>query len=168
MKATTHDTTQAHVVDAIVALIHTLRALHTDATPWLDLDLTMAQLKALMVVVQTGGVASRGLADRLSISAPAVTPLVDRLVDQKLVRREDDPSDRRVVLIRPTARAMSLYEKLMETSRTIVAPVVNELPAAEISGIEHVLAQLLGASRQVLARAQKTPHSNSNGVPAPR
>lgn len=155
MKVATQETTQAQVVDAIVALVHTLRALHTNATPWLDLDLTMAQLKALMVVVQTGGVSSRGLADQLSISAPAVTPLVDRLIDQKLVRREDDPSDRRVVLIRPTARALSLYEKLMETNRTTVAGVVNELSEIEIPRIELALAQLLDAARQVQARVQK-------------
>lgn len=166
MKVATQDPTQAQAVDAIVALVHTLRALHTDATPWLDLDLTMAQLKALMVVVQTGGVSSRGLADRLSISAPAVTPLVDRLINQKLVRREDDPADRRVVLIQPTARALSLYEKLMETSRTTVASVVNELSAAEMPRIEHALAELLNAAGQVLARAHNTNHSN--GVPASR
>src|SRR5688572_19066098 len=120
MKIATPEASQTQVVDTIVALVHTLRALHTDATPWLDLELTMAQLKALMVVVQTGGISSRGIADRLSISAPAVTPLVDRLIDQKLVKREDDPSDRRVVLIRPTARAQSTYEKLMETNRATV------------------------------------------------
>lgn len=154
MNVETQDATQAQIVDEIVALVHTLRALHTNATPWLDLDLTMAQLKALMAVVQTGGVSSRGLAGQLSISAPAVTPLVDRLIEQKLVKREDDPSDRRVVLIKPTARALSLYEKLMETNGTTVAAVVNELSEAEIPRIEQVLVRLVSVARQVQAREQ--------------
>ena len=64
--------------------------------PWLLLDLTMAQLKAMMLIVQTGGVRSRELADGLGIAPSAATPLVDRLVDQKLARRDDDPVDRRL------------------------------------------------------------------------
>ena len=41
--------------------------------PWLLLDLTMAQLKAMMLIVQSGGVRSRELADGLGI-APSVRP----------------------------------------------------------------------------------------------
>ena len=173
MKTATGKRTQEQVVDAIAELLHALRALHTDATPWLELDLTMAQLKALIVVVQTDGVSSRGLADRLAISAPAVTPLVDRLIEHKLVRREDDPSDRRIVLVAPTARALALHDALMETSRATVAEIVNELPDAEIRGIEQALAPLLAAATDMLARAHKHnhstgAHSHGTGVSTPR
>lgn len=157
MATASPNTADTQIADAIVALVHTLRALHTDATAWIDLDLTMAQLKALMVVVQTGGVPSRTLADRLSISAPAVTPLVDRLIEQKLVRREDDPSDRRVVLIRPTARAVALYEKLMDTNRATAAAVVDELSPTDLPRIEQALAQLLAAAGRVHARIDRHP-----------
>ncbi len=166
MRTVAEERTQAKVVDAMANLLQTLRALHTDATPWLDLDLTMAQLKALMVVVQTDGVSSRGLANRLGISAPAVTPLVDRLIEQKLVRREDDPSDRRVVLITPTEGALALHDKLMETSRATVAAIVDALPEEELSRIERALAQLRAAAADVLARAHRNSHGNGAHGPA--
>ena len=64
----------------------------------------MAQLKAMMLIVQTGGVRSRELADGLGIAPSAATPLVDRLVEQKLARRDDDTADRRIIWIRPTPK----------------------------------------------------------------
>ena len=39
------------------------------------------------------------LADRVLITRPTVTRLVDRLVEQGLVERSQDPSDRRAVLV---------------------------------------------------------------------
>lgn len=155
MKIASEEASRLQVIDAIVDLVHAIRAQQAGNSPWLDLDLTMAQLKALIIVVETGALPSRGLADRLSISAPAVTPLVDRLIDQKLVRREDDPNDRRVVLIKPTARAVSLQHKLMEMNRSLVARVVDELPEHEIVAIEQALTHLLRAADQITGRAAR-------------
>jgi len=80
----------------LTRLVGTLREIQflRGERPWLLLDLTMAQLKAMMLIVQTGGVRSRELADGLGIAPSAATPLVDRLVEQKLARREDDHDDR--------------------------------------------------------------------------
>lgn len=155
MKVLTDETSRVQVIDSIVELVHVIRTMQAGSHPWLDLDLTMAQLKALIIVVETGGLPSRGLADRLSISAPAVTPLVDRLIEQRLVRREDDPADRRVVLIKPTARAVSLQHKLLEMNRSSVARVVDELSEDEIADIEQALTHLLRAAGQAIGHAPK-------------
>src|SRR5215475_1144319 len=121
-------TARAQTVEIFLSLMQALKGRQTEDKPWLSLDLTMAQLKTLMIVLQTGGVPSRGLAERLSIGPSAVTPLVDQLVDQKLVTREADPSDRRIVLIRPTARAIALRRRLVETSRAAVVELLAEVP----------------------------------------
>jgi len=146
---------RAQAVETLLSLIESLKRRQADDKSWLSLDLTMAQLKALMIVLQTDGVASRGLAERLSIGPSAVTPLVDQLVDQKLVTREADPSDRRIVFIRPTPRAVSLRRRLLETSRTAVAELLNEIPTTEIPAIQRALAQLAGAAERVLARKEE-------------
>jgi DNA-binding MarR family transcriptional regulator len=124
--------------------------------PWLLLDLTMVQLKTLLLVVQSGGLRSRELADGLGVAPSAVTPLVDRLVEQKLLRREDDPDDRRVVRIRATRRAAALYGKLMEANQDVLGEVLAELPAAERPGVQAALDRLIGAADRVLARPLKT------------
>ena len=80
-----------------------MRALHAfDRPGWGDLDLTMSQLKTIMLLVETGGLSGRDLAERLGIGPSAVTALVDRLVQRGYARREEDRADRRVSWARPT------------------------------------------------------------------
>src|SRR5262249_51549437 len=148
-------TARAQTVETFLSIMQALKGRQAEDKPWLSLDLTMAQLKTLMIVLQTGGMPSRGLAERLSIGPSAVTPLVDQLVDHKLVTREADPSDRRIVFIRPTPRAISLRRRLLDTSRTAVAELLDEIPTTEIPAIQRALAQLAGAAERVLARKEE-------------
>jgi DNA-binding MarR family transcriptional regulator len=120
--------------------------------PWLLLDLTMGQLKAMMLVVQSGGVRSRELADGLGIAPSAATPLVDRLVDQKLARREDDPEDRRIIWIRPTPKAQALHDQLLHTNQQVLAEVLDELPADMRPKVQESIRLLLESAERVLQR----------------
>jgi DNA-binding MarR family transcriptional regulator len=144
--------------ELMIALQHALRAIQAttggDRT-WVELQLSMAQLKALALVVHTGGVTGRSLAARLSIGASAVTPLVDRLAAQKLVRRESDPDDRRVAWIRPTPKALALWEKLQQTNRTVLTEILDALPSKDRDRVHQALALLLDAAHRVLARHQE-------------
>ena len=118
--------------------------------PWLPLKLTMAQLKAVMLLVQSGGMRSRELANGLRIAPPAATPLVDRLVKQKLARRVDDAHDRRIVWIRPTTKAMALHDKLMQTNRVVLADVIAAVPAADQKKVQESVRLLLESAERVL------------------
>jgi len=59
-------------------------------------DLTMQQLRALMEVAKTPGAAGHELGERLGVSAPTASGVIERLVDKGLVRRAADPEDRRI------------------------------------------------------------------------
>lgn len=65
---------------------------------WLDIDITMPQAKVLLTLLTDGRLRMGELASALDASLPTVTGIVDRLVEKGLVRRLDDPHDRRVVL----------------------------------------------------------------------
>ena len=138
-------------------LVQVLRSIQIarGAHPWLLLDLTMVQLKALLLVVESGGMRSRELADGLGIAPSAVTPLVDRLTRQRLLRREDDPQDRRVVRIRATARATAIYERLMAANEVVLGEVLAESPPAERGRVQAALEQLIAAADRALARPLK-------------
>jgi len=59
-------------LDALVTLVQTLRTLHLATgghQPWLCLDLTMVQFKSVLLLVFTGGMTSRGLADQLGVGS---------------------------------------------------------------------------------------------------
>jgi DNA-binding MarR family transcriptional regulator len=144
----------AGTVDTLLAFACALRSLQLGERdhPWLTLPLTMAQLKALMLLLQSGGLPSRGLADRLGIGPSAVTPLVDRLVQQRLVRREADAADRRVIWVRPTARATALRDRVLETNRSALAEIVAGIPAAQRKQVQVGLERMLEAAERVLER----------------
>jgi hypothetical protein len=53
-----------------------------DAEPWLELDMSTPQLKALLLISEEEGIRMRELARRLGGSFSNATVLVDRLVDR--------------------------------------------------------------------------------------
>lgn len=141
-------------LEAFADLVQTVRTLHLATggqQPWLLLDLTMAQFKSVLLLVFTGGMTSRGLADQLGVGPSAVTQLVDRLVDQKLAIREPDESDRRVTWIRPTTKAKTLQDDLMQTSRPRLAEVLQGLNPKEMAMVRQAMTLLLERAQSVLA-----------------
>ena len=153
--------------DALSALTEALRAIQVSQGdhPWLLLELTMAQCKALILLALSGGLRSRELADRLGIAPSATTPLVDKLVDRKLARRQHDPADRRIVWIRPTARAVAIHTKLMHTKTSVVAEVLQEIPPEKREAVYRSVALLLESAERVLERHnQPGPHARVGRV----
>ena len=106
----------------------------------------------MMLIVQTGGVRSRELADGLGIAPSAATPLVDRLVEQKLARRDDDPADRRIIWIKPTAKAQALHDQLLQTNEDVLADVIDALPADVRPRVQESVRLLLESAERVLDR----------------
>jgi DNA-binding MarR family transcriptional regulator len=135
-------------------LVQALRAIQVTRgqLPWRYLDLTMAQLKAVMLLCRTGRARSRELADGLGIAPSAATPLVDRLVEQKLARREDDPADRRIVWILPTRKAEAIYDELLHTSQDVLEDVIGEVPAKDRKAVRDSVQLLADAAARVLAK----------------
>ncbi len=142
-------------MEVLLSLGQTLRAIQVarggDRT-WLALNLTMAQFKALLIVTDRGGLTSRELSKCLGIGPSAVTSLVDRLVERRLVRREDDPEDRRVAWIRPTAKALGLRERLVETNRSVWTEIIERLPSADREHLHQTCTRLAQTAQGVLAR----------------
>ena len=99
--------------DAVAALHATLLTLvRRDGR-----DLTVRQLATFMTVYRDAQLHSvSSMAELLNVSRPAVTRIVDRLAEFELVERQDDPYDRRRVLIRRTARGGEFLQDLEEIS----------------------------------------------------
>ena len=141
----------------LVRLVQALRAIQVcrGQLPWRYLDLTMAQLKAVMLLCRTGRARSRELADGLGIAPSAATPLVDRLVEQKLARREDDPADRRIVWILPTKKAQAIYDELMHTSSDVLEDVIGEIPVKNRKAVRESVQLLADAAGRVLEKDKR-------------
>ncbi len=81
-------------------------------------DLTARQLATFLICyLDNEAQTVRGLAARLNISKPAVTRALDRLVDFDLVRRKDDPLDRRSILVQRTQAGLGFFRELRGISK---------------------------------------------------
>ena len=150
-----------HALSALTEALRSIQVSQGDH-PWLLLELTMAQCKALILLALSSGLRSRELGDRLGIAPSATTPLVDKLVERKLARRQHDPADRRIVWIRPTAKAVASHKKLMHTKTSVVAEVMREIPAAQRDAVYRSVALLLAGAERVLERQALAPQGRSS------
>ncbi|MFC7405558.1 MarR family winged helix-turn-helix transcriptional regulator [Georgenia alba] len=64
--------------------------------PMLRSTLTMQQFKLMMLIRAHGGMTGNELAERLGVSLPTVSGIVDRLAERGLLERREDEEDRRV------------------------------------------------------------------------
>jgi len=123
------------------------RALHELAAPaWQQVELSVAQLKALFALVDGGPMPIGGVAARLSIGLPAASSLVDRLVDQGLVARREDRLDRRRTLAEPTAAGEALAQELRHGSREALRAWLEQLERDDLEALVRGLAAVVAAA----------------------
>src|SRR5690348_15470046 len=99
--------------DFLLLVQRVLRALHTnDAASWCAIDLTMPQLKALLLAYAPNGASHGEIARGLGVGLSTVTGVVDRLVEHGLVERHADPDDRRLSRVRTTEAGRQELDRL--------------------------------------------------------
>jgi DNA-binding MarR family transcriptional regulator len=75
-------------------------------------DLTISQLKALVILDARGSLTVSQVASRLGIGRPSASILVEQLVQLNLVVREEDRVDRRRSLVSLTVAGREFMERL--------------------------------------------------------
>ena len=107
-------------------------------------DLSLAELVVLRQM-QRGSLTVAAVADCLQLSPSAASRAIDRLVRDGLIRREENPDDRRQKLITMTTAGQGLVGEMeaifAEQQRRIVA-TLNEEEQGQFSGL---LARMLAA-----------------------
>jgi len=119
-----------------------------DAGPWLELDMSTPQFKALLLISEEEGIRMRELARKMGGSFSNATVLVDRLVERGLVERLAEPEDRRVVLVRVSEEGRFLIEQLVTSWRAISTSILETLAPEELDTVHDALRILLKAAQQ--------------------
>jgi len=114
----------------------------SDTDVWMDLTLSVPQLKSLFFITDQGRTSSRKLAERLKVTPSNITGIMDRLVEQGLVSRTENPEDRRVLLLQATAQGEALVAKLREKRNSQLSLALQVLNPPELAGIARALAVL--------------------------
>lgn len=130
---------------------------------WAHLDISMAQLKALFALSEAADLTVSALAERLGTKPSATSVLVDRLVHQGLVKRIEDESDRRRVLLSMTEEATALVERLRQ-GRSQIAELLKALNSDELRALTVGLNALVRvAEADLKASAGLCPQEDSAG-----
>lgn len=114
----------------------------TVGIPILHLNLTMQQLRVLLVVDFYGGRSSHDLTEVLGVSPATMTGIIDRLVAQDLVSRREAAHDRRVRRIDLTGRGRELIDQLNESRNTQFGRILHGLDTDELRMLEKILGKL--------------------------
>ena len=78
-------------------------------------DLSVPQFHAIMMVRTLGQAYMTDLSDRLGVSPPSASAMVDRLVEKGILTREHSDEDRRKVVVSISPEAMKTIEVVEET-----------------------------------------------------
>ncbi len=120
---------------------------------WMELDMTMAQIKALFTISQGQEVPVSGIAEFLGVGQPTASHLVDKLVRQGFAGRSESPTDRRVTLVHLTPKGQDLVRRLYQGGEEYYRAWLGQLSVEERRNL------LLGL--QALARAASPPTNRS-------
>ena len=113
---------------------------------WMGLSLTIAQLKSLFFIDNEGSTNFTKLAAALGVTSSNVTGIVDRLVEQELVSRKENPEDRRVLLLSVTEKGKALLANLRERRVKQMSEVLTRMSLEELSSLARGLALLAKAA----------------------
>jgi DNA-binding MarR family transcriptional regulator len=148
----------AHALDTYEALMAVLTSEHRP--DFLEIGITMPQAKILYLLAATGELHLSELVTTLGVSLSTVSGIVDRLVEQGLVARRDDPADRRQVMVAPTATGSSLVERFRELNRGQLQRLLELLADDELRTVDLAMAALVGAV------ARRAAPSSATSAPA--
>ena len=149
---------QSTLIEAIIETHRSiLRAIGASAPSiWMELDLSMAQLKTLMTLYNGGAAPIGQIAECLGIGQPTASHLVDKLVHTQLVVRTEDPLDRRRTLAQLSPGGEELAERINQVRFGTLRRWLAQLDDA-------ALAAYLHGSRALadVAKAEATPISET-------
>ncbi len=139
---------KAGLVREIIELQRQVRRALREYVPdaWMNLNLTIAQLKSLFLIVREGSTNTKTLAKELGVTPSNVTGIVDRLVKQGLVSRQENPEDRRMLRLRVTDKGEAILTSLREETISSMSEVLARMSIEELSSLARGLSSLVKAA----------------------
>lgn len=101
-----------------------------------DLD---ALLHVIVAETQGSPLTSGDMRDRLGVSAPAVTYVVDRMIASGHIRREADPADRRKVILRYSEHGLQVARQFFQPVGVHMRTALEDFSDEDLVGAHRVM-----------------------------
>ena len=121
---------------------------------WMKLDLTIDQLKALILIQSHDKISFKDVAQAFGSTRGNITGIVSRLVQKGLVTREPDPDDRRVQYLMLTAKAQKLLNNIKQKIITVQGNILSVLTVEELAAMEKGLSAFVKSIESCILNQQ--------------
>ena len=112
-------------------------------------NLSMSQIGTLFHLQRKGKMGVTDVGEHLGITNPAASQMIDRLVQQNLVERTEDPNDRRVRQLKLTEFGQEVLRKGIYARQSWMIELIASLSDAEQEKVIHALNLLINKARQI-------------------
>jgi DNA-binding MarR family transcriptional regulator len=113
--------------------------------------LSMPQFGILMQLHHKGACGVSDISERFDITNAAASQLVDKLVQSRLVKRDEDPNDRRAKLLNLTDKGKKLIQQGIEERYRWVDELAGRLSAEERAQVSEALNIMTEAAKEMEA-----------------
>ena len=116
---------------------------------------TLAQFRALVVLDSHGVMNLNRLADLLAVNSSTAMRMIDRLLAAGMVTRQENPSNRREVLLGVSRRGATVVKKVTDRRRRDIAGVVEAIPSHQRSSLIEALRAFADAAGEPSAIGER-------------
>jgi DNA-binding MarR family transcriptional regulator len=117
---------------------------------------TITQFRTLVVLDNLGHINLLALAEELDVNSSTAMRMIDRLLVAGLVTRQENPDNRREVLLGLTADGARLVETVTRRRRSEIAKIVTAMPPERRTELVTALHSFADAASEPLARPPST------------
>jgi DNA-binding MarR family transcriptional regulator len=121
------------------------------------IDLTLSQYALLYQLMLLGNVSMTEISDRLKITKPAVTNLVDRLEEKKCLKRVPHVKDRRVILLEILPKGKKIITEIQGQSLGLLLKAYDQFNEKEHRVISRFYAAVSKVMDDFLLRFKNEP-----------
>ncbi len=109
---------------------------------FMDVELTMPQFRALVMIRRWGPQTGRELAGRLHVTPGTLVPLIDRLEEQGYLRRVPDKEDRRLTWLELTPKADRLFQRLWGMGAARISAAIAQLVPKDRAELKRLMTRV--------------------------
>ena len=121
-----------------------------DFKKWLhEVNLSRSQVGVLFHLHRDGSMGVSDLGDHLGVTKAAVSQMLDRLVERGMIRRSENPDDRRVKQIALTVKGMQIFQESLRSRTDWLADLVEMLTVEEKEQVAAALSILIEKANQL-------------------
>ncbi|TAH48264.1 MAG: MarR family transcriptional regulator [Chloroflexota bacterium] len=131
---------------SVLAWLHLLRVQHQiqkcEIAHLAKYNLTLPQFDVLAQLSREEGITQQVLANRLLVTKGNVCGLMERMLEQGLVERRQDPHDGRAYMLHLTAKGKRLIQEILPAHSQLIAAQMNALDSQKQKQLLDLLGEL--------------------------